>query len=84
MQRISTLAIKLSLVGVVVAGLVAPISSSAGHAANQCSYISPRRSGGISEMAACGTSGVRGDRAQFVKAITRPAGNRPFLSQLAH
>jgi hypothetical protein len=75
---------KVAFVGVVVAAVVAPIAASAGHGTNACTPISPRRSGGISEMASCGTSGVSGDRAQFVRAITRPAENRPFLSQLAH
>jgi hypothetical protein len=60
------------------------ISASAAHATQSCSFISPQRTGGVSEMASCGKRGVRGNRAQFVGAITRPAGNRPFLSQLAH
>jgi len=51
---------------------------------NSCSFISPQRSGGISEMAPCARWGLRGNRAQFVRAITRPVGNRAFLSQLAH
>jgi hypothetical protein len=77
--------IKLVLVGVVAAGLGAPISAFAGHARlHSCPIVSPQRSGGISEMASCGKWGVRGDRAQFVVAITRPVENRNFLSQLAH
>jgi len=84
MHRNFKLGIKLAFVGVVVAAVVAPISASAGHGTKACPIISPRRSGGISEMASCGTSGVRANRAQFVRAITRAAENRPFLSQLAH
>ena len=76
--------IKLALIGVVIAGLVAPISAAGRRAQHSCSLISPQRSGGISEMASCGNSGVKGNRAEFVAAITRPAANRPFLSQLAH
>jgi hypothetical protein len=77
--------IKLLLIGVVIAGLAAPISASARQARlPSCSIVSPQRSGGISEMASCGKWGVRGDRAQFVRAITRPVENRNFLSQLAH
>jgi hypothetical protein len=75
---------KLTLVGVVVAGFVAPISASGGNAPHSCPLVSPQRNGGISEMASCGTQGVRDDRAQFVRAITRPVGHRAFLSQLAH
>jgi hypothetical protein len=61
------------------------ISASAGHAPlHSCSIVSPQRSGGISEMASCGKWGVRGNRAQFVRATTRPVENRYFLSQLAH
>ena len=80
MHQIFMLATKLALVGVVVASLVAPISASAGHATNPCSLISPRRTGGISEMASCGTQGVRDDRAQFVRAINYadvPGAKRP-------
>jgi hypothetical protein len=84
MHRIFVFTIGLALIGVVVAGLVAPISASAGRATNPCPPSSPRRSGGISEMVSCGERGVRGNRAQFVSAITRPAGDRPFLSQLQH
>ena len=62
----------------------APIFTSAGHVAQTCSIISPQRTGGISEIAPCGMSGVRGDRAQFVRAITQPVENRYFLSRLAH
>ena len=76
--------IKLALIGVVVAGFVAPISAAARHASHSCSLISPQRSGGISEMSSCGNSGVKGNRAEFVAAITRPIANRAFLSQLAH
>jgi hypothetical protein len=77
--------IKLALLGVAIAGLVALISASAGHARlHSCSIVSPQRNGGISEMASCGKWGVRGNRAQFVKAITRPVENRNFLSQLVH
>ena len=78
------LTVKLALIGVVAVALVAPISASAGHTRHSCSFISPQRSGGVSEMAACGKSGVKGNRAQFVWAITRPAENPAFLSQLTH
>lgn len=61
---------KLALVGVVAASLVAPISASGGNASQACPLVSPHRGGGISEMASCGTQGVREDRAQFVRAIT--------------
>jgi hypothetical protein len=76
--------IKLAQIGVAIAGLVAPISASAGHAPYSCPFVSPQRSGGISEMASCGKSGVKGNRVQFVKAINRPVENRNFLSRLAH
>ena len=77
--------IKLAYIGVAIAGLVAPISASAvGHAPYSCPFVSPQRSGGISEMASCGKSGVKGNRVQFVKAINRPVENRYFLSRLAH
>jgi hypothetical protein len=76
---------KLALSAVVVAGLIAPISAFADeHAPHSCPHASPQRSGGISEMAACGKSGVRGNRVQFVKAINQPVENRYFLSRLAH
>jgi hypothetical protein len=75
---------KLALSAVVVAGLIAPISASAEHAPHSCPHASPQRSGGISEMAACGKSGVKGNRVQFVRAINRPVENRYFLSRLAH
>jgi hypothetical protein len=76
---------KLALGAVVVAGLIAPISASAAYAPPvRCPIISSLRSGGISEMATCGKSGVRGNRVQFVKAINRPVENRYFLSRLAH
>lgn len=77
---------KLVTIGALVGALTAS-ASAAGHgvrALNSCSSISPQRSGGISEMASCGSQGIRGNRAQFVKAIKRPVGNRAFLSQLAH
>ena len=61
---------KLAYIGVVAASLIAPISASAGHAQHSCSPVAAQRSGGISEMASCGTQGVRDDRAQFVRAIT--------------
>jgi hypothetical protein len=77
--------IRFPLVGLVVAAVVAPISASAGHASRAaCSSASPQRSGGISEMVACGNSGVRGNRAEFVSAISRPVVKPAFLSQLAH
>jgi hypothetical protein len=63
--------IKLALIGVVVACLVAPISAPAGHVSS-CPLASPKRSGGISEMASCGNAGLKGNRAEFVKAINRP------------
>ena len=72
------------LLAMLAAGLAVPISASAGHGPYSCSLGAPQRSGGISEMAACGSSGVRGDRAQFVRAITRPIENRYFLSRLPH
>jgi len=80
---------KLVTIGALVAALSASASAAghgvrAHHDLNSCSFISPQRSGGISEMASCGRSGVRGNRAEFMRAITRPVGNRPFLSQLAH
>jgi hypothetical protein len=84
MHRIFMLVIKFAVIGVVVGGLVAPISASAGNGPHSCSFISPHRTGGISEMATCGKWGVRGNRTQFVRAITRSAGDPPFLSQLAH
>jgi hypothetical protein len=61
-----------------------PQASATGHAPHSCAFLSPQRSGGISEMAACGKSGVRGNRAEFVGAITRPVENGAFLSQLPH
>lgn len=61
-----------------------PISWSPGHASQPCVLISPKRSGGISEMASCGKWGVRGNRSQFVRAIDTPVASRAFLSQLAH
>jgi hypothetical protein len=76
--------IKLALIGVVAAGLVAPISASAGHAPHSCQFVSPQRSGGMSEMASCGTSGVKANRVQFVRALNRPVEDRNFLSRLAH
>jgi hypothetical protein len=78
--------VKVGLIGVVVAAacIAAPISASAGDETHACSLISPQRGGGISEMAACGKWGVRGDRVQFVEAINRPVEDRNFLSRLAH
>lgn len=70
--------VKAAVIGVAVTALVAPISAS-GRDTHRCS-VSPQRSGGISEMAPCGTLGERGNRGQFVTAITRAG----FLSRLAH
>ena len=77
--------VTLAFVGViaVVVALVAAISASAGRATHPCSF-SPKRSGGISEMAPCGTMGLRGNRKQFVAAITRPVANQYFLARLPH
>jgi hypothetical protein len=70
--------------GVETAVRSTPISMSIGHVTHSCSFISRQRTGGISEMASCGKSGVRGNREQFVRAITRHIENRYFLSQLPH
>jgi hypothetical protein len=78
------MAIELIIVGLLVASVVAPISASAGHAPRACSTASPQRSCGISEMVSCGKSGVRGNRAEFVSAISRPVVKPAFLSQLGH
>jgi len=43
-----------------------------------------KRQGGISEMVSCGKQGLKGNREQFVKAVTRPVEKRAFLWQLAH
>jgi hypothetical protein len=68
---------KLMIIGFVAAALSMPIAASAGHPRHQgCSSAS--------EMVACGKQGVKGNRAQFVAAITRPVGNNAFLWQLAH
>jgi hypothetical protein len=91
MQRIFMLLVKLVAVGVIVAGLGA-LTESRSYGAGEwnntpaasCSFISPQRTGGISEMASCGKSGVRGNRAQFLRAIKRHVENRYFLSQLQH
>ena len=68
---------KLMIIGFVAAALSLPIAASAGHARHQgCSSAS--------EMVACGKQGVKGNRAQFVAATTRPIGQRAFLWQLPH
>jgi hypothetical protein len=69
---------KLAISGIVVAVLGLPVSASAGHLRHPSSCVS------VSEMVACGKHGVKGNRAQFVAAITRPVGKHPFLWQLAH
>lgn len=78
---------KLALAGLVVAGLSLPVSSSAVQArlhSGACyGSASQRRVGGISEMVSCGSHGVSGARAQFVKAVARPFDQR-LLWQLPH
>lgn len=78
---------KLAVVGLAVASLAGPASSYAGQASlhSGACYGSgwQRRAGGISEMVSCGSHGVSGARAQFVKAVTRPV-YQPFLWQLPH
>jgi hypothetical protein len=70
MQRNFMPAIKLALVGLVVAGFVAPISASGGNAPNSSPLVSPRRSGGgISEIhaqrIAAGQAEVRQSQTQY-------------------
>jgi hypothetical protein len=69
---------KLAIIGLVVTVLGLPVSASAGHLRHRSSCVS------VSEMASCGKQGVRGNRAQFVAAITRPVENTAFLRQLPH
>ena len=68
---------KLMIIGFVAAALGMPIAASAGQAQHSaCSSLS--------EKVACGKQGVKGNRAQFVAATTRPSANHAFLWQLAH
>jgi len=69
---------KLTIVGLFVAVLGLPVSASAGHPRHGPACVS------VSEMVSCGKQGVKGNRAQFVAAITRPVENTTFLRQLAH
>jgi hypothetical protein len=69
---------KLAIIGLVVAVLGLPISASADRTQHRAACVS------ISEMVPCGKLGVRGDRAQFMAAVTRPVEHRAFLWQLAH
>jgi hypothetical protein len=80
---------KLALITIVVAGLGVSAPASTGLVrshAGACSTGSAweKRQGGISEIVSCGRQGVKGNREQFVKAITRPVERRTFLRQLAH
>jgi hypothetical protein len=68
---------KLAIIGL-VAVLGLPVSVSAGHLRHRPSCVS------VSEMVSCGKQGVKGNRAQFVAAITRPVENTAFLRQLPH
>jgi hypothetical protein len=67
---------KLAVVGLAVASLAVPAPSSAGqvrlHSGACYGSAWQHRFGGISEMVSCGSHGVSGARAQFVKAVTRP------------
>jgi hypothetical protein len=70
---------KLAIVGLAAAVLGMPISASASHLRHSHSCVS------YSEMVSCGKQGVKGNRAQFVAAITRPVGGTtPFLWELPH
>jgi hypothetical protein len=69
---------KLVIIGLAVAVLGTPITASAGHLRHSAAC------GSLSEMVSCGKQGVKGSRAQFVAATTRPVGKHPFLWQLAH
>jgi hypothetical protein len=77
----------LVVIGLALASLAVAAPSPAGqvrHRSEAC-YGSAwhARAGGISELISCGSHGVSGTRAQFVKAVTRPV-YRPFLWQLPH
>jgi hypothetical protein len=69
---------KLAIMGLVAAVLGMPVSASAGHVRHRhvCSSLS--------EMVSCGKQGVKGNRAQFMAAVTWPVEHQAFLSQLAH
>jgi hypothetical protein len=69
---------KLTIIGLVAAVLGMPVSASAGHVRHRDACSS------LSEMVSCGKQGVKGNRAQFVAAITRPVEGSAFLWQLAH
>jgi hypothetical protein len=69
---------KLTIIGLVAVVLALPISASAGQQRHRHACSS------LSEMVACGKQGVRGNRAQFVAALTRPVKDEAFLSRLAH
>jgi len=68
---------KLALIGLVIAALGVPASAAAVHGRHSHACQS------LSEMVSCGKHGVRGNRAQFVAAISRPVDNA-FLWQLPH
>jgi hypothetical protein len=67
---------KPAIIGLAVALLGIPVSASAGQVRHTYSCYS--------EMVSCGKQGVKGNRAQFVAAITQPVEKHPFLWQLAH
>jgi hypothetical protein len=69
---------KFAVIAAVIAALGTPISASAGHVRHSHSCVS------LSEMASCGKQGVKGNRVQFVAAITRPVDDSYFLWQLPH
>jgi hypothetical protein len=69
---------KLAIIGLVTAVLGLPVSASGGHVRHH--YVCSSRS----EMVSCVSQGVKGNRTQFVAALTRPAEHRAFLTQLAH
>ena len=60
---------KLALIGLVIAALGVPASATAVHERHSHACQS------LSEMVSCGKHGVRGNRAQFVAAISRPVDN---------
>lgn len=69
---------KFALIAAVIAALGVPFSASAGHLRHSHPCVS------LSEMVSCGKQGVKGNRAQFVAATTRPVEDSYFLRQLAH
>jgi len=69
---------KLVIIAFVVTLFDAPISASAGDLRHSHPCVS------LAEMVSCGTQGVKGNRAQFVSAITRRVESNTFLEQLPH